>query len=215
MLLPAILTLFATLTACHRLQQRSLQGRQFATGPVYTGTKVREFNISMPVDHFNASDTRMYNNRYWVNDTFYKPGGPVFLIDNGESGVSDYLSEYWLTDFYGESSVMTLAQQYNGLVVLWEHRYFGLSLPVPFNESRVTYIAPIDDPQGWAYLTVEQALADVAYFAKNMSTGGYQRDNMTALDPSNTPWIWIGGSYPGERGAWARICESPLNPLGF
>jgi hypothetical protein len=35
--------------------------------------------IDMPIDHFNASDHRTYQNRYWVNATYYTDGGPVFL----------------------------------------------------------------------------------------------------------------------------------------
>lgn len=45
--------------------------------------------IELPLDHFNASDTRTFTNRYWFNDTVYKAGGPVFFFDNGEAGVSD------------------------------------------------------------------------------------------------------------------------------
>jgi hypothetical protein len=35
--------------------------------------------IDMPIDHFNESDHRTYKNRYWINATYYKEGGPVFL----------------------------------------------------------------------------------------------------------------------------------------
>lgn len=48
----------------------------------YAGT------IVMPIDHFNISDTRTFLNRYWMNDSYYKPGGPVFLYDGGEAGLS-------------------------------------------------------------------------------------------------------------------------------
>jgi len=41
------------------------------------------FSLDMPIDHFNASDKRNFQNHYWLNDTFYKPGGPVFLFDMG------------------------------------------------------------------------------------------------------------------------------------
>lgn len=35
--------------------------------------------VDLPIDHFNESDLRTYQNRYWVNATYYKEGGPVFL----------------------------------------------------------------------------------------------------------------------------------------
>jgi hypothetical protein len=32
----------------------------------------------MPIDHFWNKTDETYMNRYWVNDTWYEPGGPVF-----------------------------------------------------------------------------------------------------------------------------------------
>lgn len=213
MLLLTIFTALATVVTCHRHQLRDLEARQSSdSSSAYNGSMVPSYNISIPVDHFNESDTRVYSNRYWVNDTYYKPGGPVFLYDYGESGVTNYMAAIVLAELNGTSSIMALAREYNGLAIAWEHRYYGYSQPIPFNTSNVYLdVGPIDQPEGWSYLTVDQALEDVAYFAKNLSTGGYQTDNMTALAPSNTPWVWIGGSYPGERGAWARISKS-LSP---
>lgn len=40
--------------------------------------------IDIPIDHYNASDSRTYKNRYWVNSKYYKAGGPVFYFDSGE-----------------------------------------------------------------------------------------------------------------------------------
>jgi Serine carboxypeptidase S28 len=40
---------------------------------------VTPLTIDMPIDHFNKSDHRTYENRYWVNASYYKEGGPVFL----------------------------------------------------------------------------------------------------------------------------------------
>ena len=43
--------------------------------------------IDIPLDHF-TTDNRTFKNRFFVNDTYYKPGGPVFFYDNGEQGAS-------------------------------------------------------------------------------------------------------------------------------
>lgn len=51
------------------------------------------------------------------------------------------------------------------------------------------------------YLTVSQALADLPYFAKSFSRDGFNDTNLT---PKATPWIMIGGSYPGMRAAFTR-----------
>lgn len=51
------------------------------------------------------------------------------------------------------------------------------------------------------YLTTEQALADLPYFAKNFSRGNCDSGD---LRPHSTPWIMIGGSYAGARAAFTR-----------
>jgi hypothetical protein len=38
--------------------------------------KVPLKNVDLPLDHFGKSVTT-FSNRYWVNDEFYKPDGPV------------------------------------------------------------------------------------------------------------------------------------------
>ena len=49
-----------------------------------------------------------------------------------------------------------------------------------------------------SFHTVEQALLDVVTFAK-----GWEWKNYT-VSPKKTPWIVIGGSYPGARAAFLR-----------
>lgn len=56
------------------------------------------------------------------------------------------------------------------------------------------------------YHTVEQALEDVVYFANRFSIP--HPDNRTTAyrpHPSTTPWVMIGGSYPGNRAAFMRV----------
>lgn len=40
----------------------------------------------MPLDHFDDKSIATFRNRYWINSTYYKPGGPVirktFFIDH-------------------------------------------------------------------------------------------------------------------------------------
>ena len=78
------------------------------------------------------------------------------------------------------------------------NRYYGESLPFPVNNDTTK--------EQWQFHTVEQALEDVIYFAQRFSfphpdyhTTSYRPH------PSNTPWIFIGGSYPGMRAAYIRI----------
>jgi hypothetical protein len=88
---------------------------------------------------------------------------------------------------------MALARKYNGVAVLWEHRFYGESLP--FEVDDATGFAKAGQ-SAYMYLTNEQALEDTAYFAQNFRPPSLQQ-NWKALSPSQTPWVFIGGSYPG------------------
>ncbi|OIW27854.1 hypothetical protein CONLIGDRAFT_682867 [Coniochaeta ligniaria NRRL 30616] len=188
---------------------------------------VPSYNISLPIDHFTPSDTRTFNNRYFVNDTYYKPGGPVIFFDFGESGVDDWTAAVFMAGWNGSlSAPLELAKARGGVVVGWEHRYYGYSRPFPvaeadeYDDEGYSYSSssgsagiPLGGAAEYEYLTVAQALEDVAYFAARFNQtvlGGRNTvlagENATQhLGPWDTPWIWVGGSYPGMRGTWMRL----------
>ncbi|KAK5945998.1 hypothetical protein PMZ80_000137 [Knufia obscura] len=159
--------------------------------------------VTIPVDHFNTSDDRTFQNRYWTNTSFYKPGGPIFWFDAGEQNAQP-LVPYFLAEVAGPSAVMTLARRFGGLAVLVEHRFYGGleegSYPYPINASTGMVL----DPQGYAYLNTEQALEDTVYFANHFEPARLE-DHWGVMKPNSTPWIWLGGSYPGIRGSQLRI----------
>lgn len=74
---------------------------------------------------------------------------------------------------------------------MFEHRYYG-SNPV----------SPVEYLKDYRFLSVEQAMADQAYFAQNVVFSGLEQYDLTA---PTTPWFAIGGSYPGAFTAWIRI----------
>ncbi|KAK1047652.1 hypothetical protein LTR74_017721 [Friedmanniomyces endolithicus] len=161
------------------------------------------YHIEIPVDHYNASDNRTYENRYWVNAQHYKIGGPVFYFDSGEQNASP-LVPYFLYEAAGPSSVMTLARRFNGLAIIFEHRFYGDagvgSFPFPMNASGMAE----GGYEAYKYLTTEQALQDPVYFAHNFQPPGLE-PYWSLLDPTYSPWVWLGGSYPGIRGAQMRV----------
>jgi len=131
------------------------------------------------IDHFNPQDTRTFQQRYWINDTFWKaPDGPVFLMLGGESTANPI----WATT----GTWVTAAQQLGALLVLTEHRYYGLSQPFP----------DLDTPN-LQYLTSEQSLADHAALHSLVSSSY----NLT----SSNKWVCFGGSYSGALSAWFRL----------
>ncbi len=38
-------------------------------------------------------------------------------------------------EYHGLSATMQVAKRYKGLAILWEHRFYGASLPFPVNVS--------------------------------------------------------------------------------
>ncbi|KAI9754082.1 MAG: hypothetical protein M4579_004865 [Chaenotheca gracillima] len=146
-------------------------------------------NVTLPIDHFGKYPGT-YENRFWVAEAGYKRGGPVFIYDVGEGDAEPTA----LTRLKNETSFFKqIVDEYGGIGIVWEHRYYGTS--TPFNISLDT------TPEQLQYLTTEQALADVPVFANNFS-----RKNFPDVDfsPKTTPWIFIGGSYPGMRAAFMR-----------
>lgn len=155
-----------------------------------SASTVKAYNLSVPVDHFHDDpqyephSDDFFPVRYFLETSYYKPGGPVIVIASGETSAEDRVP-YLNT---GIGSV--LAKATGGMVVSLEHRYYGTTFPVP-NLSLENY----------RFLTTEQAVADAAYFAKNVQFPGYEHHNLTA---PNTPWIIYGGSYAGAFAAFTR-----------
>ena len=135
---------------------------------------------SQLVDHFNPQNTHTFPQRYWVSADYYEPGtGPIFLYICGEYTCPGINQERLYP--------VQLAQEHKALFVVLEHRFYGFSQP--FSDLST---------QNLAYLTVEQALEDLAYFI------GWFKVNSGYQITAQQPWITIGGSYPGALSAWFR-----------
>ncbi|KAK7026334.1 putative serine protease EDA2 [Favolaschia claudopus] len=125
---------------------------------------------------------------YIVNDTFYKPGGPIFLLNSGETSARSRGSVL-LTGVVAE-----LAQALNGMGIILEHRYYGTSFP---NSGLVASDGLTTDNLRW--LTTEQSIADIAYFAQRVEVPGHEDEDLTA---PGRPWILYGGSLAGAEVAF-------------
>ncbi|XP_062329699.1 thymus-specific serine protease [Osmerus eperlanus] len=129
------------------------------------------------LDHFNGADSREWKQRYFVNDDFYKAGGPVFLMIGGEGPANPA----WMQT----GSWLTYAKKFGALCLMLEHRFYGKSHPT---EDLST--------ENLRFLSSRQALADLAHFRTVMAAG-------RGLD--NRKWVAFGGSYPGSLAAWFRL----------
>lgn len=164
------------------------------TVPAVNETIVPEY-VELPIDNFAEEKGLSYSwqgtfyNRYWVSSKSYKPGSPVFIYDAGEADASPNA----LFRLQNETSFFKqIVDQYNGIGIVWEHRFYGNSSPVLVDVN-----TPASDFQ---FLTTEQSLADVDRFAKQFSRKNIKYD----LTPKSTPWVFVGGSYPGMRAAFIR-----------
>jgi len=87
--------------------------------------KYPSLNFTQLLDHFDDNNAT-FNQRYWVNTAFYRPGGPVFFVNGGEESASN-VAQLFLSKL--ETSM--LAKKFGGVVVVMEHRYYGESKPFP------------------------------------------------------------------------------------
>ena len=108
-------------------------------------TKAEWFEQTL--DHFNPTDDRTWKQRYFVNDSFYEPGGPDFIMIGGEAKSNPvWMVEPGLT-------WLNYAKKHKAIRFLLEHRFYGESHPT--QDLNVTNLV---------YLTSDQALADLATF---------------------------------------------------
>lgn len=170
--------------------------KQTTSSPVLTrrdvdpSTLYPEHNISVPIDHFHNESTYephvdgTFSLRYWFDATYYKDGGPVIVLQGGETSGEDRLP------FLQKGIVYQLAKATSGIGVILEHRYYGTSFPTPDLST-----------QNLRFLTTEQALADQAYFSRNIVFPGLEDKNLTA---PTTAHVGYGGSYAGAFVAFLR-----------
>lgn len=149
-------------------------------------------NLSVPVDHFhNESKYEPHSNgtfdlRYWFDASHYEPGGPVIVLQSGETDASSRLP------YLQKGLLAQLTQATNGIGVVLEHRYYGTSFPTPDLSTK-----------NLRFLTTQQAIADAAYFAKNVRFPGLEKHG--DLTSNAAPYISYGGSYAGAYSAFLRV----------
>ena len=149
------------------------------------------YNLSVPIDYFhNDSKYEPHSDgtfplRYWFDATYYQDGGPVIVLQGGETDGAGRLP------YLKQGLLHQLAQATNGIGVVLEHRYYGESFPTP----------DLSTPN-LRFLTTDQALADMAYFAQHVVFPGLEDKNLTA---PNTAYFGYGGSYAGAFVAFLRV----------
>ncbi|KXN68794.1 peptidase S28 [Conidiobolus coronatus NRRL 28638] len=134
--------------------------------------------FNQTIDHENDYSCT-FRQKYFINEKYYKPGGPAFLFVGGEGPLSSLHVQH--------GNIIKLAKENNGIIFGLEHRYYGDSQP--FDEWTIDNLK---------YLSSLNGVKDVGNFVKNVI-------NPTTNKPfENTKWITIGGSYAGSLSVWIR-----------
>ncbi|KAJ3098956.1 hypothetical protein HDU97_003557 [Phlyctochytrium planicorne] len=141
---------------------------------------VKTLSYNQTVDHFTPG-SGTFPQKYFVNDQFYKPGGPILMYIEGEAAASDRA----LTS--PRLNLQYLAKTYNALLVALEHRYYSPD-SVPTADLSIPNLK---------LLSSRQAILDGVEFSK-----WFKKDSKV---PDCTKIIAVGGSYPGNMAAWYRV----------
>ncbi|CAB0045104.1 unnamed protein product [Trichogramma brassicae] len=133
--------------------------------------------VEQPIDHFNNRDNRTWLMRYFEESKFFNGSGPILIMLGGEWEINQ--------GFLHAGLMYDIAEQHSALMFYTEHRYYG--------QSRPTEDMSTDNLQ---YLSVDQALEDVAHFINIKKK---------EKDLPDAKVIVFGGSYAGNMAAWIRI----------
>uniref|UniRef100_A0A0A9XL49 Putative serine protease K12H4.7 n=1 Tax=Lygus hesperus TaxID=30085 RepID=A0A0A9XL49_LYGHE len=137
------------------------------------------------LDHFDPSSSRTWWQKYHTNETWFRNSrkSPVFLLIGGNHRTK--------AKSVAEGAFVDYARKFGALCFQIEHRFYGASLPT--DDLTVSNLR---------FLIVDQALADIAFFVKQMNA----RYKLT----SNNRWVVFGKGYAGSLAAWARLKYSHL-----
>ncbi|XP_030022106.2 LOW QUALITY PROTEIN: thymus-specific serine protease [Manduca sexta] len=138
--------------------------------------------LQQPLDHFNKTDDRMWNMRYFERLDKWRPKGPVYLFINGEDEA---------TQAFLQTGIMyELAKETKGAMYLSEHRYYGKS--IPFDDLST---------ENLKYLNSKQALADVAKLIEEIKLLPQFKSSKVVV---------VGGSYAGNLATWMELLYPQL-----
>merc|ERR1719285_1101376 len=114
------------------------------------GAGLEAFWFSQKLDHYDPSNQRTWNQRYWENLENYLEGGPAFIMIGGEYEASPGYMRW--------GQWYKWAQEQGAAMFQLEHRFYGQSHPTE-NLSNEIMI----------YLSSRQGLWDLATFIEAMN----------------------------------------------
>lgn len=147
---------------------------------IASGT-IKNATFRQLIDH-RRPELGTFSQRYFYNSEWYAgPGAPIILRTPDEAEVSPGYAN-------NNSQAAVFAKTNGAAVIALEHRYYGESSP--FTNLTTTNLQ---------HLTLENALQDIVYFAKNVVL---PFDVKRSSSPDKAPWVLTGCSYSGSLAAW-------------
>ncbi|KAI0774601.1 peptidase S28 [Fomes fomentarius] len=163
------------------------------------GTQLPPYNTTyyfdQLIDHNNPG-LGTFKQRFWHTYEWYERGGPIILMTPGEANAAPYTGYLTNRTINGQ-----LAQAQSGAAIVLEHRYYGLSNP--FDDLSSASLK---------YHTIQQAIDDLEYFAKNVKLAQPDGDS---VKPGQAPWVLIGGSYSGALTSFTLVNKPNLFQAGY
>ncbi|KAJ7924724.1 serine carboxypeptidase S28-domain-containing protein, partial [Mycena leptocephala] len=133
------------------------------------------------IDHSATSDKSTFPQRVQVNTTFYKPGGPLFILQGDESSDMSCAEDFEFTRW---------APELGAALMVIEHRYFGKSQP--FGNDSYTN-------ENMRFLTLDNFMSDA------VAVVDWWRTNLTNGTGMDSPVVVFGSSYGGFLTTVLRI----------
>uniref|UniRef100_A0A1B0DNK4 Peptidase S9 prolyl oligopeptidase catalytic domain-containing protein n=1 Tax=Phlebotomus papatasi TaxID=29031 RepID=A0A1B0DNK4_PHLPP len=141
--------------------------------------EIERRNITQWQDHFDYNNTETWENTYYIDDSFYEPGGPIFLFMGG-------MDFYTTIGRLNSSHFRDIAEEVGAVLVGTEHRYYGESRPTPDLTK-----------ENLVYLTSAQALADAAELVRYLKA--------SSPDLHDAQVIAAGIGHGGALASWMRL----------
>ncbi|MCW7553042.1 S28 family serine protease [Endozoicomonas gorgoniicola] len=136
--------------------------------------------FNQQLDHYNVSDHRLFQQKYYLNTDSYSQKGPLLVTCGFEGKEQSYSVD--------RSAMAEYAKILEGAALAVEHRYFGDSKP--FGSCKP------GDKGCYKFLTIEQALQDCRNIINHVT-------NNLQIKPDLI--ISFGGSYGGVLGYLMRV----------
>lgn len=112
------------------------------------------------------------------NQLFSKPGGPLFIVIGGEWEIGP-------AHISAGRHIYDLAKEFNALLIYTEHRFYGKTWPFKTVST-----------ENLRYLSVDQALADLASVVKGITSD-------STYNATGGVFV-VGGSYAATMATWFR-----------